>query len=384
MAETRVPMPGFDDFGGRTWLNSAHQGALPLAAAQEARTAVEWKTSPFELTQERFDDVPKRLRVALGRLVNVPSDDIILANSASYGLNLIGTAYPWREGDEVLLMAGDFPSDILPWLLLERRHGVKVIQIKPRGRIIEPDELEAAITPRTRMFCTTWVHSLSGFAIDIEALGQICRNHGVVSVINGSQAIGARPLDLSRTPIDVFTSVGFKWLCSPYGTGFCWIKPELRERLVPTKAYWLSMLTAADLAKDLGDVKLPETPRARDYDVFGTANFFNFVPFAATIEHLLKIGLDRIRDHDQALVSRFVNGLDNRYFTVTSPVEEENRSTLVFFSHKDRNRNEEIYQSLRKGGVYISFRGGSLRLAPHLYNGDVDIDKALAALGQLA
>src|SRR5262249_42496496 len=161
----------FADFGSRAWLNTAHQGALPLAAAAEAQEAVAWKMTPWALTQARFDQVPARLRAALGRLVGVPSDEIVLANSASYGLHLIANSYPWRDGDEVLVMAGDFPSDILPWLLLERRHGVRVTRIQPRERVVAPDELDAAITPRTRIFCTTWVHSFSGYAIDLDQLG---------------------------------------------------------------------------------------------------------------------------------------------------------------------------------------------------------------------
>ena len=223
MTDISRPLPGFGDFGGRTWLNTAHQGALPLAAAAAAREAIDWKTAPFELTQERFDGVPQRLRKALGGLVNVPPDDIILGNSASRGLHLVANSLDWRTGDEVLVLDGDFPSDILPWRLPERDHGVKVVPVRPRDRVIAPDELAAAITPRTRLFCTTWVHSFSGCAIDLEALGTICRERDVLFVVNGSQGLGARPLDLSAAPVDAFTSVGFKWLCGPYGTGFAWV-----------------------------------------------------------------------------------------------------------------------------------------------------------------
>ena len=218
-----------------------------------------------------------------------------------------------------LVMEGDFPSDILPWLPLERSKGVKVVRIKSRGRIVEPDELEAAVTSRTRLFCTTWVHSFSGLTADIDALGGICRNHGVVFVVNGSQAVGTVPLDLPQARVDVLVSVGFKWLCGPYGTGFCWIRPELRKKLAPTKAYWLSMLSAADLEGDLAELTLKDTPSARGYDVFGTANFFNFVPFAAAVEYLLDVAIERIREHDQALVTRFVDGLDETHYAVTSP-----------------------------------------------------------------
>lgn len=378
------PLPGFGDFAGRVWLNAAHQGALPLTAAAEAHEAVAWKTMPFELTQERFNGVPQRLRATLGRLVNTKPEDIVLANSASYGLHLIAQAFPWHEGDEVLVMEGDFPSDILPWLLLEERHGVKVVRIRPRGRVVEEDELRRAITPRTRLFCATWVHSFSGFTIDLDALGTACRDYGVAFVVNISQALGARPLDLARAPVDAVSCVGFKWLCGPYGTGFCWIRPALRDKLHPTKAYWLSMQTAEDLGKEVVETTLRTGLGARAYDIFGTANFFNAKPFAAAVEHLLDLGLERVRDHDQQLVSTFLAMLDRTRFDVISPTAaSDRRSTLVFFSHRERDRNRSIHTALAREGIHMAYRGGSLRLAPHLYNGTHDIERAVAALNML-
>jgi selenocysteine lyase/cysteine desulfurase len=377
-------LPGFGDFEGRAWLNTAHQGALPLAAATAARQAVDWKTAPFELTQERFDDVPARLRAALGRLVKVPTDEIIIANSASYGLHLVATGFPWREGDEVIVAERDFPSDILPWLLMERVRGIRVVRVRTRGPIIEADELAAAITSRTRLFCTTLVHSFSGHAIDVETLGSICRQHGIAFVLNASQALGARPLDLPRMPVDALTCAGFKWLCGPYGTGFCWIRPDLRRTLRPTKAYWLSMLTAADLGKDVVSVGVPDEPGPKAYDVFGTANFFNAVPFTVAIEHMLSTGLDAVEAHDQRLVDRFLDGLERRRYEVTSPVERTSRrSTLIFFSHRERAKNRSIYEALANAGVHIAFRSGSLRLSPHLYNSADDIDRALRVLEEV-
>ncbi len=373
----------FGPFDGRVWLNCAHQGAIPKVAARAAEEAVQWKIAPFPLTTERFTDVPLRLRAALGRLIGVPSDDVILANSASYGLHLMANGLPWRDGDEVLLMKGDFPSCVLPWMGLESR-GVRVRFIEPRDRVIQPDELEAAITPATRLLCATWVHSLSGYAADLEGLGAVCRAHDVIFVANCSQAIGARPLSVEDVPVDALTCVGFKWLCGPYGTGFCWIRPDIRETLHYNKAYWLSMQTADDLGKENAVPEIRSGLGARKYDIFGTANFFNYKPWTASIEYILGQGVENIRDYDQALVSRFIAGLNRNVFKVLSPEEEsDRRSTLVFISHRQRNRNQAVYEGLRDSGVYVAYRSGSLRIAPHLFNTESDIDRALEALNAL-
>src|SRR5262245_19397452 len=119
----------FCDFEGRTWLNTAHQGALPLCAAAEANQAVAWKTLPFMLTQEQFDGVPQRLRMTLASLLNAHPTEIVLSNSASYGLHFLAYAFPWQAGDEVVVVEGDFPSNILPWLLAEKRYDIVVRRV---------------------------------------------------------------------------------------------------------------------------------------------------------------------------------------------------------------------------------------------------------------
>lgn len=369
----------FGPFDGKVWLNCAHQGPLPRVAVRAAEEAIGWKVAPFHLTTERFGEIPRRLREALGELIGAPADDIILANSASYGLHLLANGIPWRAGDEVLLMKGDFPSDILPWLALEKR-GVRIRFIEPRERVIQADELEAAITPATRLLCTTWVHSLSGYAIDLHALGEVCRARGVLFVANCSQAIGARPLDVSRAPVDAITSVGHKWLVGPYATGFCWIRPELRETLDYNQAYWLSMQTADDLGRENAEIRLRTDLGARKYDVFATANFFNFMPWTASVRYVLEKGVENLRDHDQRLVSRLIDGLDPAKYDLLSPRDGPRRSTLVFISRKDRDRNRETYDALRDNEIHVAYRAGSLRVAPHLHIGDDDIDRALSVL----
>lgn len=372
---------GWGDFSGRIWLNTAHQGAVPLRAVAAAHEAVAWKASPSELTQARFDETPQRLREAIGRLVNAPADEIVIANSASYGLNVIAQAYPWRTGDEIVVMDGDFPSDILPWLLAAEQHGARVVRIKPRRYVVEPDELAAAITARTRLFCCPWVHSLSGFAVDLHGLGAVCRERGVSFVVNASQAVGVRPVDLASAPIDALVCVGFKWLCGPYGTGFAWIRPELMARLNATKAYWLSMMTAQDLGGARIEVELKPRSGARSYDIFGTANFFNARPLTEAITYLTEIGIARIARHGQALVDRFVSGLDPARYRIDSPTEPgERRSTLIFFSHRDPDQNLDVHRALAARKIDIAQRAGALRLAPHLYNSASDIDAALAVL----
>ena len=368
----------FADFGDHVWLNCAHQGPLPNVARDALERAAAWKQRPFELTSERFREVPARLRRALAALVHAPADEIILANSASYGLHLVARGLPLKPGDEVLVFGRDFPSDVLPWLLRER-DGVVVTRIEPTGTVVEPEDLARHVSPKTRALCLTWVHSFTGWAIDLDAIGRFCRERGVTFVVNASQAIGARPLDVTTAPVDVIVSVGFKWLCGPYGTGFCWIRPELRERLLPAKAYWLSMFTADDLAKPL-DLAIKPGNEARRFDIFGTANFFNYVPWTASIEFILEHGVEQIREYDQALVDRLVRGLEQAGYRLVSPASGPRRSTLVVFAARTPERTARAYEALSQAKIHVAMRSGNIRIAPHLYNDDRDIDTALTVI----
>jgi cysteine desulfurase/selenocysteine lyase len=368
----------FGPFDGRVWLNCAHQGPLPRVAVEAAEEALDKKRRPFQIREEDFDVVPERLKNALGRLVNVDPNEVILGNSTAYGLNLLVQGLPLDEGSEVLLVDGDFPSTVVTWLPL-RKHGINVRLFTPTRWPPSPEQIAEEITPATRVFCCSWVFSFFGHAIDVEAVGRLCRERDVLFVLNGSQAIGARAIDISDAPIDALVSCGFKWLCGPYGTGFAWVRPDVLDSLTYEQAYWLhhtaSRTPTYELRDDVG---------AARYDVFGTANFFNFMTWTASIEYLLGHGIDAIQNHDDALVDQVVAGLEQAGYELISPRSGPSRSTLVLFSHKDPGRNGAVAQALLDEGIHISERAGKLRISPHLYNTSQEVDLALALLSRLA
>jgi selenocysteine lyase/cysteine desulfurase len=263
-------------------------------------------------------------------------------------------------------------------MLAER--GVTLRFIEPRDFVPQTDELIANITPATKLFCVTLVHSFSGYAVDAKALGEVCRARGVKFVLNTSQALGARAFNVRDAPVDAVVSVGFKWLCGPYGTGFCWLRQELRESLRRTQAYWLSMQTADELGGEQGAPALRDDLGARAFDVFGTANFFNFKPWTASVEYLLAQGIENVAAHNDRLVSQFIAGLDRNRYEITSPLAGLRRSTLILISHKQAERNAEIYERLRRQGIYVALRRGRLRISIHLHLTSENIARALDEL----
>lgn len=368
----------FGPFDGRAWLNAAHQGPLPRVAVEAVARALAWKIAPHRLTDELFAAVPARLRTLLGELLAVPADEVVLGNSTSYGLHLLANGLPLHPGDEILLVAGDFPATILPWLGLAER-GVVVRQVRPRAMVFDGADLERHLTSATKVFCASWVNSFTGEAVDIAEVGAACRANGTLFVLNGTQGIGARHLDLKAAPVDAIVGCGFKWLCGPYGTGFCWMRPDLLASLAYNQAYWLAAQQGGDLVlnREGGLRPCPADLGARAYDVFGTANFLNFVPWAAALGYLLERGIEAIAAYDQGLVDRLVAGLEGGGYQMVSPRSGMRRSTLVVVSHPDPERNSDLHAALRWAGVDAALRDGNLRFSPHLYNTEADIDRAL-------
>jgi cysteine desulfurase/selenocysteine lyase len=222
------------------------------------------------------------------------------------------------------------------------------------------------------------VNSFTGHLVDVDEVGEICRERDIKFVVNGTQAIGAKALNLKETRVDAVTSCGFKWLCGPYGTGFCWVEPALLGQLEYNQAYWLTLQEGVGLQEEM-IVNVDGDLGAKRYDVFGTANFHNFIPWTASVEYLLSKGISSIENHNERLVEHLVKNIDSRKFEVISPEEGEEMSSIAVISHQE-GKNQEIYARLLDNGYYVSLRNGRLRISPHLYNTLDEIDAVLDLL----
>jgi selenocysteine lyase/cysteine desulfurase len=366
----------FGPFDGRTWLNTAHQGPLPRPAVEAAGQAARLKAAPHRIGDDDFRELPERLRSLLARLVGSPADQIVLGNSTSYGLHLIANGLPWQPGDEVLVIEGDYPATVLPWLRLGER-GVRVRPLRPAGLLSGP-ELAASIGPRTRLVAVTWVDSFTGRALDLHELGAACRAAGVVLVVNASQALGARPADVLATPVDAMVACGYKWLCGPYATGFAWLHPDLLARLRPQQAYWLAMQAGRGLDQ-MRETRIRDDLGVRALDVFCPASFATTLPWMASLELIQEAGVGAIDAWNQQLADRLIGGLDRDRYRLVSPPGGPARSALIVLSRHDGS-TEQRHRQLAAAGIDAAYREGNLRLSLHLFNTAGQVDRVLEVL----
>ena len=370
------------DFQNCIWLNAAHQGPLPRVAVEAAGFRAHQKAAPWRISDDEFTSVPQRLREVIGALIDVAPSDIILGNSASYGLDLLARGLDWKSGDEVLYVEGEFPASIFPWYAATR-HGVRMRSFRAaEGNLPSPDELRAQFLPQTRVFVCSWVNSFTGHTLDVARSARACRDAGVIFVLNASQGVGARGICVRDVPVDVITCCGYKWLLGPYATGFCWINPHLRQRLSPPHAYWLPNvwgypegMRSYSLRPDIG---------ARAFDVFAPANFLTFAPWTAAIEYIQKIGVQRIEEHNAELVRAFLIALDQTHIELLSPEAGARQSAIVVLRNRGGAHSaDELEGALSKVGIYTATRNGLLRLSPHLYNSPHDMQRGAAILNSL-
>jgi selenocysteine lyase/cysteine desulfurase len=200
----------------------------------------------------------------------------------------------------------------------------------------------------------------------------------VLLVVNASQALGARPLNVTSTPVDAVVSCGYKWLCGPYGTGFTWLHPQLLGRLLPQQAYWLAMQAGRGLDQ-MRETTLRDDLGVRAFDVFCPANFLDVLPWTASLRVIADAGADAIAGWNQQLVDRLIAGINPGSYRLVSPAVGPSRSTLVVLEDAGGN-GREVHERLAGEGIDIAYREGNLRLSLHLFNTEEQVDLTLSAL----
>src|SRR5207302_1924269 len=177
-------------------------------------------------------------RRLLAQLLNCDPLDLALVKNTSEGIGIVAEGFPWREGDNVVLAAEEYPSNQYPWMNLAHR-GVTVRSVPSRGSRVPVDDLRNAMDSRTRLLALSSVEYSSGFRNDLTRLGELCRERGVALCVDAIQSVGALPLDLSKIPIDFIACGGHKWLLGPQGTGFLYVRRDWFERLRMAMVGWM-------------------------------------------------------------------------------------------------------------------------------------------------
>lgn len=366
----------------RHWDFFNHAGVSPLPAAAAAAMrayAAEAETGAY-LGAGWYHDV-ERLRVACAKLINAHRDEIAFVKNTSEGISIVARGLEWQWGDVIVTTGVEYPANVYPWMEVVRSHGVKLVQVPEEtdhsGRRAVPIEriLEAAADPRCRLVTVSHVEFASGQRHDLTRIGKFCRENSRLFCIDAIQTVGILPVDVHGMHIDYLSADGHKWMLGPEGAGFFYCRRELIERTRPLMVGWMNVIDA----QNYGQYDYTLKSDAGRFEC-GTYNIPGLLGMKASIDLLVALDPVKLADRIHALGEMLIEGLLAKGYDVISPRGVGQWSGIVSFASPVHD-HEQIVRSLRKERrIEVAVREGRLRVSPHFYNTEQQIQRLVEAL----
>jgi cysteine desulfurase/selenocysteine lyase len=355
------------------YLNHASSGPLPKRTA-EAMAGLATKRS--QAGNQAFaggleETIKDDARKVFTHLINARwPEEITLTRNTSHGLNIVAASLTWREGDNVICAEGEFPANVYPWMNLKRK-GVEVRMVKPEDGRLPIDRIAEAIDSRTKLIALSFVEFASGFRNDLELLASLARERGVLLSIDAIQGLGVFPVDVQDIPIDFLSAGTAKWLLGPIGFGFLYIRRERMPLLDRTISGWRGVVDWADFFRY-------DSPFREDALRYEEGSLSPLLMLGATksVQLLMEFGIANIASRVLDLTRHLIDGLESKGLEVISPhATESERSGIVSFV--PQGDPEEVTHRLTEAGVIVSQRGDFIRVSPHFYNTEEEVDRLL-------
>ena len=365
-----------------TYLDVAGRGVLSRAV----RTALDAHLDERMMNgadKQRFFELIERTRAGFAQLIDAEPDEIAFTKNISEGLNMIATAFNWHRGDNVILCPElEHPNNIYPWLNM-RRYGLEVRAVAPRDGHIPVDEIAAKLDSGTRVVTVSTVTFAPGFRTDVDALGAICRERGVLLLVDAAQSVGVLHTDVERSKIDALAVSTAKGLLGLYGMGFLYCRRAWAERLTPAYLARFGVDLGEAHEATMGDFEYRLMPAARRFDV-GNYNFAAAAAADASMQELAALGTERIERHVVALAHALARGLLDLGLPVAGGTPGPHLAHIVtvgamsanHYGSEDEDINQ-LYEHLVANRVKLSIRRGMMRFAFHVYNSMDDVGRVL-------
>ncbi len=318
-----------------------------------------------------WEETYEGLRRAAARLIGSRPEEIAIVKNTTEGLLMAANGLSWRPNDVVVGVEGEFPANCYPWENLRKR-GVVVRWVPQRQGRIELDDLDRACRG-ARLLAISWVQFLSGFRIDLEAVGEICARHGCLFVLDAIQGLGVFPIDVRRAGVHVLAADGHKWLCGPEGCGILYVASEVMPEIEVVELGWTSVAGWREYRRDL-----TLRPTAARYEC-GTLNTAGCYGLLAAVNLLLEVGLERIGPRVAALARRIACGAVERGYELLAHPDQGSGSGILAF-RKAGVDTGDLVRRLAAQGIAVAPRLGWVRASPHFYVSDEEVERLAAVL----
>jgi len=354
-----------------------HAGVSPLPAATYeavALTASEQRDRAHTLASE-WDARTSRARLWAAELLGAETSEVAFIKNTTSGIIIAAESIRWRDGENVVTSAIEFPANIYPWLHLARR-GVETRMVEPLDGCICVDDIAEAMDESTRAVAISWVQYSTGYRSDLAALAELCHSRGALLVVDAIQGLGAIPLDVHASGADFVAADGHKWLLSVEGCGVLYVSARATAQTDAVNVGWLSV----ENPRDFGTYDLRLRQDAARLEE-GSHNTLGVHALGASLELLLEAGPARIWEAIGDLTEQLVDGLVATDCVVVSPRGRGQTSGIVSFRHP-RLTSAELVSRLAQAGIVTADRAGAVRVSPHFYNGPEDIEALLNVVAE--
>jgi cysteine desulfurase/selenocysteine lyase len=361
--------------GENVYLNAASTGPLPERCVRAIGEFTRKRAAPFRLGQDEQFAVLDACRSSIARLIGADVGEIALAGNTGAGVNLAAWALPLGAGDVVVIPDLEFPANVYPWMAAAAARGFRLHRVPTRDGLIDESALLAALDQSgVRVLAVSWVGFATGAVADLDQLGAACRARDITFVVDAIQGLGALTLDVARTPIDVLACGGQKWLLSPWGTGFTYVRRALIETLSPQPVSWMGVRGSDDFSRLLA-YDLTWRDDARRFEQI-TLAFQDFAGMAASLQLVHELGPAAVARHVATRTRELLDGAAAAGVPLVTP--RHRHAGIASLLPRDA---AGVSARLTDARVTHSVREGTIRLAPHCYTNADDVRAALDALG---
>lgn len=361
------------------YFNCAYMGPMLKVVRKAAEAALARVGQPWQVTTDDFFTPPERARSLFARLINARPDDVAITPSASYGISTAAQNLRIGKGQTILMLDEEFPSNVYAWQALAKRDGGELRIVRRPADADWTRAILDALDDRVAIAALPHCHWTDGGYVDLERVSPALHQLGTRLVLDVTQSLGVLPLDVTRLKVDYLACASYKWLLGPYSLGFLYAA-EQHHGGEPLDYNWITREKSEDFA-GLVDYRDGYQPGARRYDMGERASFVLIPMVIAALEQLLAwtpeaivatlAGItDRIADHATEL-------------GVTVAPKQLRAAHILGLRFRD-GKPTGLVEQLREHKIFVSLRGQTMRVAPHVFANAADVDRLLGALRRRA
>ena len=359
------------------YLISNSLGAVPSSASDRLREYVEtWATRGVRAWEEAWWGLAADLGDLVAPLIGAGPGEVVFQPNVTLAHAIVFSAFDGRvDRPRIVTDAMHFPS--LLYLLAERRAAGALVEVVPSedGITVDTQRVIEEIDERTAFVNLSHVLFKSAYIHDVAAITGRAREVGAVAIIDGYQAVGTIPVDVAALGVDVYIGGCLKWLCGGPGAAFLWVRPGIRDQLAPRLTGWMAHARPFAFA--------PALERRTDMWRFlhGTPNISAFYAARAGLEVICRVGIPAIRAKSQRQTARLIALAEARGYRCATPRDPDRRGGTVAI---DVEPGYEVSLALKAREILCDYRpGAGIRLSPHFYTRDDELDAALDAIAKI-